>query len=515
MLPDSLRVLLVDENTLTRSVLASMLRSFGVQFIVQAARPEDARKRLRAAAQPFDVIICDYHFEGGQSTLTGQDLLDELRQSRGLPMNTAFLMVTDERRRHLVAESLEGALDDYLLKPLSAKVFEERLNKVLSRKWALKQVFTHIEAEEYEQAAQCCQEIFDRKGAHWLYAARIGSELYLRLKAFTKAKAMYESIIEEKAVPWARLGLAKVQLEVNGPIPAMRILESLLAEHPTYLDAYDVMARAYIEESDLEAALSTYEQALKLGPFNVFRLQKAGVLAFYLGQYPLAQKHLSRAVQVGTGAKTFDFQTLVLLNALATQGLESKTESERAQHNFEGALKEWPNSNRLRTFDAYLQALSELKAGRRAKALERLKEPAAELEAESFDFESALLLLRVCAYACEGEHFSADAADWVRALTLRFSTSRTTTRWLLAACSPCEALSEVMVQANRELNERSRQAMAYAVHKDYSASLKALLELAVETANARVQASAKAFAQRHRGHLDTVLLRHPVLLAQT
>ena len=43
---------------------------------------------------------------------------------------------------------MEGALDDYLLKPITARQFEERLQVVLERKQAFRPVFQAIEAAD-------------------------------------------------------------------------------------------------------------------------------------------------------------------------------------------------------------------------------------------------------------------------------------------------------------------------------------------------------------------------------
>ncbi len=150
-----LRALVIDESDLTRSVLAGILRQLGLPMVASARRPEEARRMIRSAPQPYDLIVSDFHFrQQGGDAMTGQDLLDELRQARGLPMQTAFIMVTDEARYQHVADALEGALDDYLLKPITAGQFEDRFRLVMERKAAFREVFRAIEAGEYEKAAQ-------------------------------------------------------------------------------------------------------------------------------------------------------------------------------------------------------------------------------------------------------------------------------------------------------------------------------------------------------------------------
>ena len=86
-LPDSdlrhCQALVIDTNQASRSLLRSMLSDLGLQNIVQAAKISDARRALET--RTFDVVICDYHFDG--SDMTGSDLLDDMR--RPLPASAS------------------------------------------------------------------------------------------------------------------------------------------------------------------------------------------------------------------------------------------------------------------------------------------------------------------------------------------------------------------------------------------------------------------------------------------
>ena len=66
------RVLVVDGNPTSRSIIVSQLRDFGVVEVAQASRPTDARRALEY--REFDVVLCEQGFPN--STYTGQALLD-------------------------------------------------------------------------------------------------------------------------------------------------------------------------------------------------------------------------------------------------------------------------------------------------------------------------------------------------------------------------------------------------------------------------------------------------------
>ena len=64
-----------------------------------------------------------------------------------------------------------------------------------------------------------CVRRFEVRAAYWLYAARIGAELLLRLGQHDQARVLYEAVIATQALPWARLGVARAQIE-SGSGPA-------------------------------------------------------------------------------------------------------------------------------------------------------------------------------------------------------------------------------------------------------------------------------------------------------
>jgi CheY-like chemotaxis protein len=273
---DRAHALVIDGNPTSRSIIASQLRELGVGNVTQASRLADGRRRLEA--KRYDIVVCEQQFPGDNQS--GQELLDDLRRAQLLPYATVFIMITGEARYEHVAEAAESALDSYLLKPYSAATLAERLRQARHRKRSLGQIFAAIEADDFEQAAALCQARFEQRGDYWLYAARIGAELLLRVGRHAEAQQLYGAIIEAKAVPWAKLGVARAQADAGQVSSARRTLESLISADPAYADAYDVMGRVQIEQGQFDEALATYRMAATMTPGSIARLQKQGMLAF-------------------------------------------------------------------------------------------------------------------------------------------------------------------------------------------------------------------------------------------
>lgn len=57
----SATALVIDANPASRTLLAGMLREFGLGEIVQSSRAQDARRLLEV--RRFDIVLCEYNFE--------------------------------------------------------------------------------------------------------------------------------------------------------------------------------------------------------------------------------------------------------------------------------------------------------------------------------------------------------------------------------------------------------------------------------------------------------------------
>ncbi|WP_382328398.1 tetratricopeptide repeat protein [Hydrogenophaga sp. UC242_50] len=301
--------LVIEGNLQSRSILVAQLRDLGVGTVVQCSRLTDGRRKLEMAS--FDVVICEQRFE--RESGSGQDLLDDLRRNQLLPFHTVFVMLTAEASYASVAEAAESALDAYLLKPHTASRLAHRIVQARVRKQSLQDIFSAIDAQDFERAANLCQTRFEARQSYWLYAARIGAELMLRGGRVDEAQTLYQAVIEAKTLPWARLGVARAQLENGQPAKAVTTLESLIRDDDAYADAYDVMGRAQFELGNFQSALTTYEIATRLTPSSISRLLKHGMLAYYTGERSEGVELLDRATRLGLDSKMYDAQALLLL----------------------------------------------------------------------------------------------------------------------------------------------------------------------------------------------------------
>lgn len=97
-----------------------------------------------------------------------------------------------------MAEAAESALDGHLIEPHTAFALEERIVTARHRKRTLSHVFAAIQAGDFAAAAQMCRERYRSRKDFWLYAARIGAGLFLRVGDVEAASQSYHSANEAK-----------------------------------------------------------------------------------------------------------------------------------------------------------------------------------------------------------------------------------------------------------------------------------------------------------------------------
>jgi CheY-like chemotaxis protein len=486
------RALVVDGNPTSRAILVNQLREFGVGAVEQATRSIDARKVLEL--KTFDIVLCEQYFQPG--TPTGQDLLDDLRRNQLLPFATVFIMVTGEATYAKVAEAAESALDGYLIKPHTATRLAERLYQARQRKAALADIFAAIEAEEFEKGARLCLQRFEARGPFWLYAARIGAELLMRIEDYAQAQKLYEAVIAAKTMPWAKLGVARALLDNGEPTRAISTLENLISDDPRYADAYDVLGRAQFELGNHEQTLAAYRMACAVTPFSISRLQNLGLMMYYSGDRVEAEKILGQCARLGLDSKMFDAQTLVLL-AFTRLECSDRKGLQHCRDDFVKLIDRDEKNPRLQRLAAITDALILIMDRQFARAVDAVRELTGKVKDPAFDFESATNLVALMAQLANKAIQLDDVEPAIDALGLRFSTGRSMSELLAGAAGVHPAYAERLRTASAEVLKLAETAMALSLGGDPAGAVRNLLIHGNETLNAKLIETAHLVLQRY------------------
>jgi tetratricopeptide (TPR) repeat protein len=489
----SCRALIVDGHPTSRSTLSSQLRALGVTAVVQCGRIAEARRHLEF--QEFDVVLCEQLFKDELST--GQSLLDDLRRAQLLPFSTVFAMVTSESGYAAVAEAAESALDSYLIKPFSAATLADRLVQARCRKRVLGSIFSAIEAGDFDQAARLCLQRFQAREQFWLYAARIGAELLLRLGQTDAAQTLYQAVIEAKTLPWAKLGVARAQVDGGKLQQARRTLDVLIADDPDHADAYDVLGRVHTERGDLAEALATYRTASRLTPGSIERLQRQGTLAFFLGETEEARKALDRAATIGISSKMYDQQCTVLL--AFTRLRERDTQGvQRCSDNLGHVLDRSPGDARLGQLNQVIDAMLSALHRQPERLAQQLHAMASELGDPGYTLEMAINLLALLSELSRaGIAVPPASLEWIESLTLRFCVSRCLGELLLGAANAQPVYAELIKSTHARLNALAEEAMAHSLNGNPRHAAQTLLGHGESTRNRKLIDMAGMVLARH------------------
>lgn len=132
MLDLSVKVLVVDDFPTMRRIVSNLLRHIGFEHIDEAEDGDDALNILRSGG--FGLVISDWNMPN----MEGIDLLRHVRKEPEPLNDIPFLMVAAEAEKEKVIEAIKAGADNYIVKPFTAEILKERLEKIAERKKSLK-----------------------------------------------------------------------------------------------------------------------------------------------------------------------------------------------------------------------------------------------------------------------------------------------------------------------------------------------------------------------------------------
>jgi tetratricopeptide (TPR) repeat protein len=286
--------LVVDDFVGVRQLLRESLRSLGARNIDQASSGGEAMALL--ARIRYDVVLCDYNLGDGKN---GQQVLEEARVRNLVNPSTVWLMVSAEKSVESVMGAAEHQPDAYLIKPITEGVLLSRLNRVWHRKQVFRMIDQAYAEKDYLRAARLCDDQIAVDKVHEFELLRMKARLMEKSGQPTRAREVYERVLEQREYQWARAGLAKIRL-ANGEFEqARQVFQGVIAENRYYIDAYDQLALSYQNMGKLEEAGAILERAAKLSPNSVTRQRSLGKLALKLGNMAMAEKAFRKCIAIG------------------------------------------------------------------------------------------------------------------------------------------------------------------------------------------------------------------------
>ncbi|MGZ5006865.1 MAG: response regulator [Methylobacter sp.] len=331
----SKKILVVEDQAIMRETIKHILGSFGARFIVEAENGINAITAMRI--DRFDIVLCDYNLLRGKN---GQQVLEEARHLKLLPVKTIFIMVTCEQSQEMVLTALDNKPDDYLIKPFNRLQLLNRIERCYARKKYMASVEDEINNGNLYLAINNCQkllELDDKKMR--LQLLKIHAELAIKVGDFKKAEEIYQDILQERELPWARLGLGVVAYFLGYYDQAIKTFEDLIEQYPVMLEAYDWLVKAYESMGNDEHAVASLNSAVTLSPMSILRQKKLAVLADKTENFAAAKKAYAATIKLGKNSihgSSADYSGLAkvhLKSNAANEALKILYELNQRSHN--------------------------------------------------------------------------------------------------------------------------------------------------------------------------------------
>ncbi|WP_292021532.1 MULTISPECIES: response regulator [unclassified Brevundimonas] len=149
----SLNVLLVDDNQNMRAIAAAVLHSADIRNVKEAEEGAAAFDLLRR--HPIDLAIVDFNM----FPLDGVAFTRLVRTSPDSPnAYLPIIMMTGHSERARVYEARDAGVNEFVVKPITAKAVLDRINAVILRPRAF------IKAEHYVGPCRRRRDLADYEG---------------------------------------------------------------------------------------------------------------------------------------------------------------------------------------------------------------------------------------------------------------------------------------------------------------------------------------------------------------
>jgi len=482
MSKSTLSALVADPSSVVRLSLRQILQGLDVERIDTASTISETRRKLMDGR--FDIVLCEFNFEGEE---TGQDLLEELRRKNVLPASTIFVVVTAERSYAKVVGVAEEAPDEYMLKPVQAGELSERLENAFDRRYALMEIYEALHKHEPDRALQIARQIMSAKTPYLTDTARLAGQILYRQGRLEEAITLYQALLAKRDLAWAKFGLANVALRQGDHDTAEKAMCDIIGNHTLYLPVYNQLSDLYLAQDRFADALDITEQAIRISPHSLRRLQLAGQLAYSLGDEVKAADYLGRAVRLNGKAANLEYRTIfhmLLIQLESGRGPASLSLLKQiiAKYKAEPNLERDPRGD---WYGELAQAADNIAKREPLAAIDPMRKLSRQWQAPQADFNFMLDYLSII-NRLHAEDISATLAGWIENLAYRFNVSRQAQELMIAKVADHERLVQMLTLAGDFINQTASEAARKLVENDYRAAADKLIKEGQRTRNNRL-----------------------------
>ncbi|WP_305072666.1 response regulator [Propionivibrio sp.] len=126
---EGIRVLVVDDNAVSREILGEMLRHFRVEFVLAGDAASALVALEKAGDRPYDLVLMDWRMPG----LNGDEAARRIRENPAIAMQPKIVMVSAYGREDVMHMAERAGVDGFVVKPVSPSSLLDGMLSALGR----------------------------------------------------------------------------------------------------------------------------------------------------------------------------------------------------------------------------------------------------------------------------------------------------------------------------------------------------------------------------------------------
>lgn len=123
MADPNMKILIVDDFSTMRRIVRNILKQLSFNNVDEAEDGDIALEKLKSGS--FDFVITDWNMPN----MTGLELLKTIRSDEMLK-NMPVLLITAEAEKENVVLAAQAGVNDYIVKPFTGDVLQQKINKI-------------------------------------------------------------------------------------------------------------------------------------------------------------------------------------------------------------------------------------------------------------------------------------------------------------------------------------------------------------------------------------------------
>jgi len=362
---------------------------------------------------------------------------------------------------------------------------QTRLGRALYKKHFFTRVFEHLDNGAFVDALAACEGLIGRDDQFLYDTLRFKGEILNALGRYDEAKAVYQQVLDNATVPWARMGLAISLRGLDDLSEAEQLGNSVIADFPEYLAAYDFVAGVREEMGKLSEAQDVLQKATAISPNNTLRQRMVGDVAVRNDDLGAAERAYGKVLERHRGSSLrilddYTNLTRVMIDQGHTDGAKQVTRELR---------RDWRGSKQGELAALVMDSLCADQEGEPAKARQALEKAlvlhsSLQEEGQPKDFSQKIAV--DLAHACLAAGDEAKAQEILSKVAAENHEDRgmiAQIQGVFSKTGNVEAGQSLLAKVGREIVELNNRGVLAARGGDLESSVQMLIEAAERVPN--------------------------------